>query len=380
MRFLFVSDFVRDPDSGAAGTIVSIGDALRRAGHTVDYEWKAETPRRVPHLTVSQLVELPRRQYRQVSERLRKGRYDVVIVSQPYAYLVYERLRRLYPDTVFLNRTHGWEDRLYDAYRELRWDGTVSLARRLASRGAQLAIGRACVRTIRSCHGLIAPSSLCTKFIESAYDIDRRKLRAIPYGLDREVFDTNLTREAPSGGPKLLYVGNYITLKGSRVLESVLPTLASKYPHLHVTFVVDSGSLERVRVYYEPSFGHRVTVESWVSRSELREIYRRHDILLYPSLFEGFGKVWLEAMSCGMCVVGFAEGGLPDVATSGRDALYCQPGDTGSFASALEGLVSNPERVRAIGSRAQQTASQYTWDRTAQATEAFCQEVKDPLV
>jgi glycosyltransferase involved in cell wall biosynthesis len=118
----------------------------------------------------------------------------------------------------------------------------------------------------------------------------------------------------------------------------------------------------------------------WQDRSKLALIYADHDITLFPSMFEGFGKVFLEAMACGSCVVGFGEGALPDIAVSGQDALFCATGDRASFKALIEQCLQNAVVPEAIGRRAQDTAQQYTWARTAELTEAFCEQLRREIL
>ena len=97
--------------------------ALGRRGHHVDYVLRDGRPYRLPHPTLSRFWELPQRQFRQVARQLASATYDGVIISQPYAYLIYERLAPRYPRTLFLNRTHGWEGRFDAAANRFQWSG-----------------------------------------------------------------------------------------------------------------------------------------------------------------------------------------------------------------------------------------------------------------
>jgi len=374
MRFLDVADFERDPNSGSAGSLLAIAGALAVRGHEVDHLWKQTEPYRLPHPSLSRWLELPRRQYRQVSEQLEHRHYDVVTISQPYAYLAFERLPAKYPSTLFLNMTHGWEDRFNAARLRFAWDGPYSPARRLALDITRSLVNRACVRTIRACHGFISPSQNSARYVQRTYAVPEEKIAVIPYGLDESFLHSEARRSASADGVRMLYVGNYIVPKGSDVLESVLPPLGSAYPHASLTFVTPGAAIDRIRARFEPAFGQRLTTLPWRDRSDLRSIYERHDVLLFPSLFEGFGKTFLEGMACGTCVVGFNEGGLPDVAGNGREALYCETGAVAELRALIERCLQNPGLTTEVGQRAQQAAKQYTWPVAAEKIEAFCRQ------
>jgi glycosyltransferase involved in cell wall biosynthesis len=374
VRFLCVSDFVAEQNSGAAGSILAIGDALGRRGHDVDFVWKNAQPYYLPHASLSRLFELPRHQYRQVADQLGKAAYDVVVISQPYAYLAYERLRSRYPRTLFLNRSHGWEHRYTVSRSQWDDDAAASGPRRFAARISRELLRRACLRTLRASDGVLVASRLCARFIEGTGVIPPGRLAVIPHGLDEDFLSrTSLPRTGR--GARMLFVGNYLARKGSVVLESILPSLARAYRDATMTFVVNPQAVDSIASHFAPAFGDRLTVLTWQDRSALPPIYAAHDITLFPSLFEGFGKVFLEAMACGACVVGFDQGALPDVAVSGQDALFCKTGDRASFKALLERCLQDATLPQAIGRRAQDTARQYTWDRTAEQTEAFCAQL-----
>jgi glycosyltransferase involved in cell wall biosynthesis len=197
----------------------------------------------------------------------------------------------------------------------------------------------------------------------------------IPYGIEQQLF-----RYAPDDSTsrcrRLLFAGQFLPRKGSSVLKEMLPVTAARYPDASVTFVVPDVQMASVEAAFRGVFGARLSVLPWTTREKLGEIYRRHDILLFPSFFEGFGKVFLEAMAAGLCVVGFREGGLPDIATHSRDALLCETGDRHAFRILTECALADPAWTRQIGNRAREVARHYTWERHAIETENFCNRLR----
>ena len=368
---LFVSEFLPNWNSGAEGSLLSIGSALEKRGHKVTYLWRDTASGLLPHPRLHDLFEVPSRQLERVRGALLKSAYDVVILSQPYSYLVYERLKDLYPRTLFLNRTHGWEDRMAESWRLLGWRDPGLFRRGLSDLSAKFT-SKACERTVSSCHGVIAGSDLCAAYIKNHYCPNATPVSVIPYGVESHLFGERDT----DGSQRLLFVGQYLPRKGSTVLEQTLPSIARSYPKATITFVIPEGEIGKVESIYRPFFGPRLSVHAWMPRERLAEVYCRHDILLFPSFFEGFGKVFLEGMAAGLCVVGFREGGLPGVAVDSRDALMCEAGDGHAFRMLTEHALGNSAHVTQIGNRAQEVAQRFTWERHAAETENFCCQLK----
>ncbi|MDO6806259.1 glycosyltransferase family 4 protein, partial [Wenyingzhuangia sp. 1_MG-2023] len=85
--------------------------------------------------------------------------------------------------------------------------------------------------------------------------------------------------------------------------------------------------------------------------SQVLEVMRMHDILVFPSLFEGFGMVITEAMSQGMVVIATNHTALPDTADENTGILV-PIRDSSAIADVLIDLIDNPEKVKKIGQAA----------------------------
>lgn len=374
MRFLVAAQFTPDPNSGSAGSVLAVGQGLAGRGHEVDYEWLPPNEGLLPHPALRRHFEIPLRQLKALAERLEHKAYDVVMVSQPYAYLAYELLPKLYPRTLFLNRTHGWEHRVLQSEKRLGYEPPRSALGRALSAASGAMTLMACWRTAKAAHGIISPSSRCAAFIRDTYHLPEGQVAFIRYGLGED-FLQGPPVAPPVRLPRLLFVGSYLARKGARLMEAVLPRLAERYPQLELSFVVHDEAVDEVRRAYGPAFGSRLHVHPWMPRQALMKVYAEHDVLLFPSYFEGFGKTWLEAMACGLCVVGFDEGGLADLATHGQDAFFCPAGDDAGWERLLVEALEHPERVAAVRVRGQRRARSRTWDQTAGDTEAFCERL-----
>lgn len=107
----------------------------------------------------------------------------------------------------------------------------------------------------------------------------------------------------------------------------------------------------------------RVHLTGRVAPEHLPALYRQAALLVYPSLYEGFGLPPLEAMACGTPVVASNTTSLPEVL--GQDALLADPMDESSLAGAIErALFDRPLRAQ-LQERGLDRARQYRWDKTA---------------
>jgi len=106
----------------------------------------------------------------------------------------------------------------------------------------------------------------------------------------------------------------------------------------------------------------------------LREM-RSHDVLVLPSLFEGFGLVILEAMAQGTPVITTDHTAGPDVIENGTDGFIVPIRSAEAIAERLDLLASDPERLIAIKSMAKQKAASRGWETYRQRLVQVAREV-----
>jgi glycosyltransferase involved in cell wall biosynthesis len=94
---------------------------------------------------------------------------------------------------------------------------------------------------------------------------------------------------------------------------------------------------------------------------QILEEMRGHDVLVFPSLFEGFGLVITEAMSQGTPVITTERTAGPDLITHGHNGWLIQAGSTDALVQQLEQLIANPEHVLAVAVNARQSAAARPW-------------------
>jgi len=158
---------------------------------------------------------------------------------------------------------------------------------------------------------------------------------------------------------KLLYVGGLSQRKGIAYLFDAIKGLEK---HVELT-VVGIGNIAGCKALkqalsnctYIPSLPH----------NEILQIMASHDVLIFPSLFEGFGLVITEAMSQGTPVITTDRTCGPDIITHDRDGWLIEAGSSLPIRQSLENILENPEILKTTGYAAIQTAKQRTWSQYA---------------
>ena len=99
------------------------------------------------------------------------------------------------------------------------------------------------------------------------------------------------------------------------------------------------------------------------------------DVFVFPSLFEGFALVILEAMAAGLPVITTPNTAGPDLIEDGKEGLIVPAGDVKALQTAMESLLNDPERAQAMGRAAHEKAKEYTWERYGERWEEMLHEL-----
>lgn len=104
----------------------------------------------------------------------------------------------------------------------------------------------------------------------------------------------------------------------------------------------------------------------YMASDDLGTLFRHAALFIMPSLYEGFGLPILEAMSCGCAVITSNCGSLAEVAGSGAQVF--PPSEISGMASAVCGLLCNPEVLSRWRVSALRRAAEFSWEKAARET------------
>lgn len=98
---------------------------------------------------------------------------------------------------------------------------------------------------------------------------------------------------------------------------------------------------------------------------------------ILPSVREGFGIVYLEAMSCGCVTIGTEGEGIADLIVSGKNGFLTPPDNPEAIVRTVEWCLSHPEETATITERGRQDASALTWGKNAEEYIKLFKELRD---
>lgn len=173
----------------------------------------------------------------------------------------------------------------------------------------------------------------------------------------------------------LLWVGNHLRHKGLRHALDVLQRL----PERALLLVVGADSAASVPELAAPIAEQQAAgrLRFLPCEPRIERCYAAADALLFPSLYESFGLVVLEAMACGLPVATARTVALADEAIAdGHNGLLVEaPWQTEALAARLQRLMTDAAWRDAIGQAARRSAEAYTWEAHAHAYESLYREV-----
>jgi glycosyltransferase involved in cell wall biosynthesis len=152
-------------------------------------------------------------------------------------------------------------------------------------------------------------------------------------------------------------VANFIPYKGHRFFLDAWARVVARHPDA-VALLVGDGSGRRELEARAGAMGLDGSLRFLGSRLDVPEILGVVDILVHPSLEEGFCNAILEAMAAGKPVAATAVGGNPEAVVEGETGLLVPPGDGRALAEAIGWLLDRPEQAAAFGHAARRRVAE----------------------
>lgn len=214
-------------------------------------------------------------------------------------------------------------------------------------------------RVLSSCDKIVTVSSKLKNVVseEEFYE----KIEVIHNGV--EIPNLPSIEEKDKEYIEVLSAGNLLKTKGIDLNIRALKTLMEKHENLIYTVIGDGVERANLEALCEElNIKEKVNFLGRLSHSDTMEHMRKCDIFSMPSYREGFGVVYIEAMSFGKPIIGVKGEGINDIIEDGFNGMLADPKDVYSLMNKLDKLISDKDLREVIGKRAQEKViNECTW-------------------
>ncbi|NOX60893.1 MAG: glycosyltransferase family 4 protein [Chloroflexi bacterium] len=227
---------------------------------------------------------------------------------------------------------------------------------------------------------IIACSQYMRDQIIQHLDAPAEKIVVIPNGVEVEQY-VGLREQRESlaefrrqwvaaDAPLIFFVGRLVWEKGPDLLVNAMADVAAEFPDARL-IIAGTGPLQdelRGMVQYLGLQKH-VHLAGFISDEARNKLYAVADVAVFPSRYEPFGIVALEAMACGTPVVVTDVGGLSEVVEHEVTGLRVAPGRVDAVAAGILQTLRHPDAAAERARRAQRVVMRdYRWDGVAEKT------------
>lgn len=351
-----------DVDTGAPGSLLQLARVYEERGHRTWVITLDDMPRRLPERL--RMILFPLLVAWRCRRLVRDEDVDVVDAAcgDLWAYGLV-RGRRRPPVTVY--RSHGspliyYEERAHEAalgrlrmsWRDhLYWGRLKTFELRASLRRSDVAVFL---------------SRREAEHAQRALGASRAQSVVIPLGIPTVFIGLPLAPTPPAGAPlRIAMVGHYIPRKGVHYAAQALREVLDARPEVSVSFLGTGVDADHVLRDFDYRHHARIAVVPHYPHGRLPELLADHQIKLFPTLAEGFGKALLEAMACGLAPVAADAEGVLDILTDGVDGIVVQRRDAVALRDALLRLIGDRDELDGLRRAAHARAQTFTWDRSA---------------
>ncbi len=230
---------------------------------------------------------------------------------------------------------------------------------------------------------VIAVSQFVKGEIVERFGLDPARVRAIGEGADAMFTPQDAAATRPTLERLGLRHGGYFlsvgTLEPRKNLQRVLDAYAALPDSLRAEFPLALAGMAgwdtahtQARIARLVAAG-QVRRLGYLPRADLAQVTAGARVLVYPSLYEGFGLPPLEAMACGVPVITSNVSSLPEVVDDA--GVLVTPTDTGQIREAMERMAVDADFREDMAARALVRSRDFSWERCAQETVAAYRDV-----
>jgi glycosyltransferase involved in cell wall biosynthesis len=366
MNILLTIHHHLDINAGAPGATCQIGSHYKDLGHSVQYYSFDNLPQGLPE--IAKTVFFPYFTSHYIRKMLRNSNFDVINASTGDAWIwgkILSKTSSVKP--LLITQSHGLEHIVHEQCLEEHTRGNVKLSWKYPIYHGGIRLWEV-QQSLHYSDLVFMLNKNDAEYAVRELGINPDKIHVIANGISDSFLNLSVdfSPETLSELISIAQVGSYISRKGTYYGKQALIDILSRYPNLRISFFGTGCREEQVHRDF-PEFLHsRIKVYPSYNNSELIDLLSNHQILLFPSLSEGFPLALLEAMACGLAPISTDIPGPTEVLTHEKNGLLVPPRNSQAIIDALEQLLQDKTQLNNLRINAYKTAQNYTWKRISE--------------
>ena len=237
---------------------------------------------------------------------------------------------------------------------------------------------------------VIVNSNYMKNELQRLFGLPYEKINVVPNGVNLNLFngierDYNFRRRYAMDNEKIiLFMGRLVYEKGVQHLIAAMPKILNGYHDSKLIICGKGGMLDELKAEANAlGLGEKVYFAGYMNGKDVQRMYKAADVAVFPSTYEPFGIVALEAMLSENPVVVSDVGGLNEIVQHRENGMKSYAGNPNSIADSILELLYDHKLCADITKKAKnKVRNEYNWSKIAQDThfayqKAICQSVAE---
>lgn len=229
---------------------------------------------------------------------------------------------------------------------------------------------------------VIVNSNYMKNELQRLFGLPYEKINVVPNGVNLNLFnniekDYDFRRKFAMDNEKIiLFIGRLVYEKGIQTLIAAMPKILSNYHDSKLIVAGKGGMIDELRAQVSAlGLNDKVYFTGYLAAKDVQRMYKCADISVFPSTYEPFGIVALEAMLSGTPVVVSDVGGLNEIVEHGVNGMKSYAGNPNSLADSILTLLYDQKLCDTVTKNAKlKVKTEYNWTKIAQDTHLAYQK------
>ena len=229
---------------------------------------------------------------------------------------------------------------------------------------------------------VIVNSNYMKAELQRLFGLPFEKINVVPNGVNLLSFsgidrDYEFRRKYAMDNEKIiLFMGRLVYEKGVQHLIAAMPKILNGYNDVKLVIAGKGGMMDELKAQAEAlGLGNKVYFAGYMNGKDVQKLYKAADISVFPSTYEPFGIVALEAMLAERPVVVSDAGGLNEIVQHKENGMKCYMGNANSIADSILELLFDQQLCTNVVKKAKaKVKNEYNWNKIAQDTHFIYQK------